>query len=64
MKPDERELIILGFASFQDGGFELIVRNRDGLETTLRGQLAPGQLEIVDQILPTCVFVKAGTPDE
>jgi hypothetical protein len=52
-------VVILGFASFSDRSFELIVRNRDGLETTLCGHLTPGQLEIVDRILPTCVYVDA-----
>lgn len=52
--------IVLGFASFKDRRFELIVRDDEsGLETTLKGQLEPGQLEVVDRILPTCVFVKA-----
>ena len=53
-------VIILGFASYRDGRFELIVRDDETCEeTTLEGQLRPGQLAIVDRILPTCVYVKA-----
>lgn len=47
-----------GFASFRDGSFELIVQNEQGEETTLHGHLKPGQFEIADRILPTCVMVK------
>jgi hypothetical protein len=50
--------ILLGFASYKDGSFELIVMDdKTGKETTLHGMLKPGQLEEVDRILPTCVFV-------
>lgn len=56
-------LVRFGFASYADGHFELIVRNADDEETTLRGQLQEGQLEVVDRILPTCVFVD-GVPAE
>jgi hypothetical protein len=52
--------IKFGFASFKDGSFELIVMDdKTGRETTLYGQLRPGQLEEIDRILPTCVFVRA-----
>jgi hypothetical protein len=55
------ETVVLGFASWPDGRFELIVQDANtGEETTLKGMLEPGQLEIVDRILPTCVFVRAG----
>jgi hypothetical protein len=48
----------MGFASYKDGTFELIVKDDEsGEETTLEGKLKPGQLKIVDRILPTCVFV-------
>jgi|HubBroStandDraft_1064217.scaffolds.fasta_scaffold12487_7 hypothetical protein len=51
-----------GFASFADGRFELIVRDRKTWEeTTLMGALEPGQFEVADRILPTCVFVE-GAP--
>jgi hypothetical protein len=54
--------VVLGFASYKGGSFELIVRDdKSGTETTLEGTLRPGQLEIVDRILPTCVYVKADT---
>lgn len=55
----EREMaeVQFGFAAFGDGNFELIVRNEKGDETTLYGQLRPGQLVDVDRILPTCVYV-------
>jgi len=47
-----------GFASFADGRFELIVRDRKTWEeTTLMGTLEPGQFEVADRILPTCVYV-------
>lgn len=51
----------LGFASWANGSFELIVRNNEGDETTLHGKLEEDQLEKVDKILPTCVFV-TGSP--
>jgi len=52
------ETIRMGFAGFQDGTFELILVNpRTGKETMLCGQLKPGQLAVVDAILPTCVFI-------
>lgn len=55
-------VILLGFASWKDGSFELIVQDQEsGEETTLCGQLKEGQLKQVDKILPTCVFVKAKT---
>lgn len=48
----------LGFASFQDGSFELVVRDpAKGAETTLEGRMKAGQLEQVDALLPTCCFV-------
>ncbi len=51
--------LMLGFASFQDGTFELIVRDPEtGNETTLHGVMQPGQLEEVDALLPTCCFVR------
>jgi hypothetical protein len=50
--------IIMGFASFNDRRFELIVKDSEtGEETTLEGTLKPGQLQTVDRLLPTCVFV-------
>lgn len=50
--------IVMGFASYKDRSFELIVRDDEsGQETTLRGKLEPGQFEIIDQILPSCVYV-------
>ena len=56
--------ILLGFASYKNGDFELIVQHEETYEeTTLRGKLEPGQFEIVDRILPTCVFVRAKTKD-
>lgn len=49
---------LFGFASYKDGDFELIVKDTEsGEETTLYGKLKPDQLEKVDRILPTCVFV-------
>lgn len=52
--------IMCGFASFQDGTFDLIVqRQSDGLEVTLSGRLTRDQFEVIDQMLPTCVFVPA-----
>lgn len=48
-----------GFASFADGSFELIIRNKMGDETMLEGQLRTGQLDFVDRILPTCAYVTA-----
>lgn len=57
--------ILMGFASFKDGSFELIVRDDEsGAETTLHGTLRPGQMEIVDRILPTCVFVPVRAHEE
>ena len=54
--------IVLGFASFQDDSYELIVRDEvSGEETVLHGKLQPGQFEIINRILPTCVYVKART---
>lgn len=53
---------VMGFASYKDGRFELIVRDEEsGLETTLEGTLKPGQLETVGRILPTCVYVPVQT---
>lgn len=52
--------LVLGFASWADNSFELIVRDdKTGDETTLCGTLKPGQLEMVSKVLPTCVFVPA-----
>lgn len=49
----------LGFASFKNGEFELIVRRDEtGEEITLHGRLLPEQnLKDLDSLLPTCVFV-------
>lgn len=56
----QKTTVVLGFASWSDGSFELIVQDKkSGVETTLHGKLQPGQLEIVDLILPTCVYVDA-----
>ena len=56
---------ILGFASLDDGRFELIIRDEESMEeTTLKGQLEKGQFETVDKILPTCVFVKSRATDD
>jgi hypothetical protein len=58
--PQTTPTVILGFASYQDGRFELIVQDDISCEeTTLKGQLDPVQFEVVDRILPTCVFVRA-----
>lgn len=55
-------VLILGFASYADQSFELIVRDDEtGIETTLCGTLQPNQLATVSRILPTCVYVKART---
>lgn len=59
--PTDTSTIEFGFTSFADGSFELIVRNQSGDETLLEGQLRPGQLEHVNRILPTCVYV-SGVP--
>lgn len=51
--------VSLGFASYKDGAFELIVVDLNTYEeTTLCGTLKPGQLQLADRILPTCVFVR------
>ncbi len=52
-----------GFASWANGSFELIVRNRGGDETTLHGELRPGQFGEVDRILPSCVYVDGAAMD-
>jgi hypothetical protein len=58
MKP---KTVFLGFASYQDGKYELIVEDSEtGEQDTLEGQLRPGQLEKIYSILPTCVMVRAG----
>lgn len=57
--------VLMGFSSFKDGRFELIVRDDEsGAETTLHGILKPGQMELVDRILPTCVFVQVRAHEE
>ena len=57
--------ISLGFSSYNDGRFELIVQDKDtGDETTLHGKLLPGQFQQIDNILPTCVFVEASFSDD
>ena len=50
----------IGFASFKDRSFELIVIDiKTGREVMLSGTLRPDQtLEEVDRVLPTCVFVR------
>ncbi len=55
-------MVEFGFASFPNKEFELIVRNpASGDEVTLYGSLRDGQnLEKIDKVLPTCVFVAAG----
>lgn len=56
----EKTVVTVGFASWKDDTFELIVRHDgEGDETTLKGKLEPGQLEAVHKILPTCVFIDA-----
>jgi len=58
-------VIVMGFSSYKDRNFELIVRDdENGLETTLHGKIEPGQLEIIDQILPTCVYVPVKAKSE
>ena len=53
------QILQLGFASFQDGTFELIVRDPEtGRETTLEGRMKPNQLVEVDRLLPTCVMIR------
>ncbi len=57
-------IVILGFASYKDGSFELIVQDKEtGEETMLEGKLKPEQFEIINRILPTCVFVEAECVD-
>ena len=52
-------VVILGFSSYNDGEFELIVQDeKTGEETTLEGNLKPGQFEIIHRILPSCVFIQ------
>lgn len=52
------EPLEMGFASYQDGTFELILRDpKTGHETTLHGMMQPGQVDAVDKILPSCVFI-------
>jgi hypothetical protein len=55
----------LGFASFQDGTFELIVSDQKNYkEITLKGLMEGNpSLEEIDAILPTCVFVNAESPE-
>jgi len=51
--------VLLGFASFQDGTFELVVQNKaTGDECMLTGPMTM-PLEKIDKVLPTCVYVPA-----
>lgn len=55
----------LGFASFQKGDFELIVRDRENFKEIVLTGLMEGNpsLEKISEVLPTCVYVKAELPE-
>ena len=55
----------IGFASWKNRSYELIVWNIEtGEEITLHGKLLHYQdLEMIDKILPTCVYVEAIAAD-
>lgn len=58
--PLDQTPVLLGFCSFKDGTFELIVQNeKTGEEIMLTGIVEPGSLERIDRVLPTCVYVEA-----
>lgn len=53
--------LMVGFASFKDRSFELVVEDtKSGKQITLCGTLKPEQsLQEISELLPSCVFVKA-----
>jgi len=52
------EQVTIGWTSFQDGTFELIVKDpATHEETTLKGTCTDAQSDLVNRLFPPCVFV-------
>ena len=50
----------MSICTYQDGSFEVMIKNDEGEEVMLCGEqkLTPEEFEIVDKIAPACVWTK------